>query len=94
MTDTKRMRMLKTASGKDLPPVDVLEILDAFMNDLALYNPEINIANMKSSKPAKDDFLFSPDIFAKTFTRSNYNYADFSTAYGRKQLHFHCYCRI
>lgn len=68
MSEMERMRMLKTSDGKGLFPMEILDILESFMNDPMIYNPEINIANLGSSKPPRDGFIFSPDIFAKTFT--------------------------
>ena len=77
MSTAVRMRSLETADGKSLPPLHILDILEGFINDPMLYYPEINIANLKSKGKAKGGHIFSPDIFAKTFTRENFEPAEF-----------------
>ncbi len=77
MSDTVRMRTLETADGKGLFPLDVLDILENFLNDPKLYYPELNVANLKSKEKPKNGHVFSPDIFAKSFTRDNFSRDEF-----------------
>ncbi len=65
MPKTVRMRALETADGKGLFPLDVLDILEKFLNDPILYYPEINVANLKSKEKPENGHVFSPDIFCK-----------------------------
>ena len=51
MSETTRMRSLKTKDNKDLTPEAIIDILDSFMNDPLIYNPEINVANFKLYRP-------------------------------------------
>ena len=86
MSETTRMRSLKTKDNKDLTPEAIIDILDSFMNDPLIYNPEINVANMSSSRKPKSNHIFSPDIFAKTFSRENYVLSDFRRLMAENKL--------
>ena len=79
MFTTSRMRTLETTDGKGLDPLYVLDILESFMDDPLIYYPEISIANLNSKGKRKKGFLFSPDLFAKTLTRSNFTRKEFQS---------------
>ena len=79
MFTTSRMRTLETTDGKGMDPLYVLDILESFMDDPLIYYPEISIANLNSKGKRKKGFLFSPDLFAKTLTRSNFTRKEFQS---------------
>lgn len=79
MFTSSRMRTLETTDGKGLDPLYVLDILESFMDDPLIYYPEISIANLNSKGKRKKGFLFSPDLFAKTLTRSNFTRKEFQS---------------
>ena len=94
MSKTVRMRALETADGKGLFPLDVLDILEKFLNDPILYYPEINVANLKSKEKPENGHVFSPDIFCKIIYQRQFQPRRIPRADVRKRLPHNRYSRF